>query len=217
MTRAALNNSVWILSLVLQFSLLALLFVRGISRRVIAFTTIIAFYPLRSITLFLLAAIHLAPESYATTTNILSIIDLLLQFLVAAEIALQLQRASGLQGRRWLWLLALPALAWAGTLLVIQLLPARAPIPPDRLQIFDSLTMILLCVWTMLRPVPALLRRITLGFAFYGAVSLLGSAGRASAAIHRDPQLFARWAYILPAVYLAVVLFWIATLKPSTD
>jgi hypothetical protein len=211
----AIYDSLWLLGLLLQCALLRLLFQRGLTRRIPVFTLLMAFYPLRSTVLFV-AFGRLAPATYAATANALSIIDLLLQLTVAAEIALHLIRASGRWKRSNILLIALlPALAWAATFAIIRFLPAHSPIPPDRLQIFASLTMILLSAWAVLRPAPALIRRIALGFAFYGLVNLFATAARASAAAHRDAQLFVFWSYAATAAYLAVVVFWIATLKPA--
>jgi len=218
MTRAVINNSLWIVSLLLQCSLLALLFGRGLNRRIPTFTLLLAFYPLRSAVLYFLAAGHLAPAAYAVTYNGLSIVDLLLQMLVAVEIAAHLIRAAGgFSLRRGFLMLLLAGCALAATFIATRLLPANAPLPPDRLQMFNSLTMILLCVWAFSRPVSALSRRVTLGFAFYGIFGLLTTAARTFAAIHRDAHMFALWSYTLSGVWLAVIAYWIAVLKPDAS
>jgi hypothetical protein len=80
---------------------------------------------------------------------------------------------------------------------------------------FNSLSMILLCAWAWTGPVSRVLRRITLGLAVSGLFSLSTIAAHAIAASSRDPHLFAIWSYTLTAAYLAVVLYWIATLKPD--
>jgi len=218
MTRALLNNSIFAAGLVLQCSLLVLLFVRGLSRRLPVFTLLLVFYTLRAATFFTLAG-HLAPAAYASLYNTLSLVDILLQFCVAIAIAIEfLPATSGWTSLRgFLLLFLLAACSWAATLAVTGLLPVNAPVPPDRLQTFDSLTMILLGIWALSRPVPALQRRLTLGFAFFGAVSLLTTAARTVAAIHRDAYLFAQWSYTLSGAYLLVVAYWIAVLKPDAS
>jgi len=217
MTRASINNSIWILSLLLQGSLLVLVFVRGLRPRLPVFTLLLAFYPLRSAALFLLAASHLSPAAYAATYNSLTIVDLVLQSLVALEIARQLVASPDRSRTRRSYILLLPGFASAATYLTTRLLPAHTPIPPDRLQMFVSLTMILLCASALTRSVSPLLRRVTLGFAFYGMFGLMASAVRAFAAIHHDALLFAQWSYILSAAYLVVVVYWIAALKLDTS
>lgn len=217
MTRAVINNSLWIFGLMLQCTLLLLVCTRGIARRLPVFTVLLAFYPLRSALLFALYG-HLGPTTYHATYNGLSLLDLLLQLLVAIEIAAHLLRAYGKPGlRRSLLFILLPCIAWAGTILDVSMLPANSPIPPDRLQIFDSLVMVLLCILVFLWPAVTLLRRVAIGFAFYGAVNLLATAGRTVAADHRDARAFSRWSYTLTAAWLLVVLCWIFVLKPASE
>ena len=51
-------------ALALQCALLALVFVRGVARRLPGFTVLLGFYPLRAVVLFVLFG-HLATPDYA--------------------------------------------------------------------------------------------------------------------------------------------------------
>jgi hypothetical protein len=213
MSRAAINNVLWVAGLALQGVLLTLLLLlHGLWRRVPLLTGLIAFYLVRSAVLFGVYG-HLAPANYAALYNGLSIFDLLAQLLVAVEIGVNLLRASGgWTLRRAVLLAAMPSVAWAAVYAARQMLPLNTPVPPDRLQMFDSLVMILLCAWALSLAAPPLLRRITLGFGFYGAFDLMATAERTHAAIHRDAGAFAVWSYTLSGAWLLVVAYWIVAL-----
>jgi hypothetical protein len=217
MTRASINDTLWIAGLLLQCSLLILLFTRRIARHLPVLTVLFTFYPLRSALLFVLSR-YLDPATYAAIYNTTSLANIILQFAVALEIAIHLLRASpGRTLLRILLLVLLPAASGA-TLLVIRTLPANSPLPPDRLQIFASSVMVLLCFCTLIQTTAnqtiTLLRRLTLGFAFYGLLSILAICFHTVAAIHRDVRAFEQWSYILSVVYLLTVIYWIVTLKP---
>jgi hypothetical protein len=230
MTRVALNNSLWVLGLVLQCSLLALLFRRRIARTLPVFTFLIVFYLLRSALLFVLAR-HIDYSAYASTYDALSIADLLLQLLVATEIAIRLVRIAGTSGlaasRRTDLLFLLPCLALGATTLLCHLLPASPRVPPDRMQLFNWFAMVFLCLWAIALPKPtppatSLLRRVLLGFASYGALGICVTAVRTLTAANREafhfaPSSYSLPAYILPVAWLAVVLYWIAILRPHTN
>jgi hypothetical protein len=222
MTRLAFNNLFWALGLVLQCALLALLFLRGIATKLPNFTLMLAFYPLRSALLFLLFR-HIDNSAYVSTYDALSVADLFLQLLVATEIALCLVRASGLSAsRRGDLLFLLPCLALGATTLLCHLLPSSPRVPPDRMQLFNWFAMVFLCLWAIALPKPtpeatSLFRRILLGLASYGFLGICVTAVRTLAAANRDAFHFAKSAYILPVAWLAVVLYWIAILRPHTD
>ena len=210
MTRVAINDAVWGASLALQCGLLALIFVRGIARRLPCFTLLLGFYPLRSAALFVLFG-HVGSADYAELNDWLSLAGLLLQLVVAVEIGWKLFK---MPGRRWgyaAWLV--PVAAWVGTVMFGFLLPGNSPVPPDRLQMFCSLTMVLLWVWAAMEQAPRLLWRVAAGLAAYGAVDLIATAGKAVAAMHRDAPMFAGWSYASSGVYIGVVVFWIFALK----
>ncbi|MGD0798894.1 MAG: hypothetical protein ABR910_14350 [Acidobacteriaceae bacterium] len=221
MTRTAINDSLWALGLLLQCSLLALLFARGIARRLPLFTLLLAFYVLRSALLFTLSG-HLDSDTYAVTYNSLAAADLFLQLLVALEIAAGLVHASGGWLRRWVELLLLPCAAFVATFLLCQLLPANSRVPPDRMQLFNWFVIVLLGLWAAVVPqsTPAsasLPRRLLLGLGSYALLGICVTVVRLQAAAHRDAVLFARSSYILPVAWLLVVLYWIAALKSHVD
>lgn len=212
MTRVAINDALWGTSLALQCALLTVVFVRGVARRLPCFTVLLGFYPLRAVVLFALFR-HLATPDYAGLNDWLSLAGLLLQLVVAVEIGVKIFRVAA---RRWaVWVV--PVAAWAGTLLLLAMLPARSPVPPDRLQMFCSLTMVLLCVWAAVERTPRLVMRVAAGLAAYVVVDLMATAGRATAGLHRDAQSFAAWTYASSAVYVGVVVFWIFALRRDGD
>ena len=212
MTRVAINDALWGTSLALECALLAVVFARGVARRLPCFTVLLAFYPLRAVVLFALFG-HLATPDYAGLNDWLSLAGLLLQLVVAVEIGLKIFRVAA---RRWAaWVV--PVAAWAGTMLLLAVLPARSPVPPDRLQMFCSLTMVLLGVWAAVERAPRLVGRVAVGLAAYGVVDLMATAGKAAAAMHRDAQSFAAWSYASSVVYLGVVVFWMFSLRRDGD
>jgi hypothetical protein len=211
--QSAINNSLWTLSLILQIALVVSLFARHIARRVPCFTALLIFYPLRAALLFILFG-HLTPADYATLYSTLSYIDLVLQAIVAIEIAHHLIRElGGITLLRATLLFLLLALCSGATALVLAKLPAHAPIPPDRVQTFLSFLMLALFVWTIATSRSTILRPITLGLALYASVSLFAQTGRIAAALHRDTEAYARWSYVSVATYLIVVCIWFLTLK----
>lgn len=215
MTRVAINDSIWALGLVLQCALVSMMFARGIARRLPVFTVLIVFYPLRSLVRFTVYS-HFAAGTYSSIYAVVSLLDIVLQLAVATEIGVHLLRACWGSMRRMVAggiFVLIPCLAWGATLLVCNMLPPEVPIPPDRLQMFASFTMIALCVWAHLRPIAHLLRRVATGFAIYGAFDIAGTAGRTMAAVHRDVRAYTEWAYLLSAVYLGVVVYWMIVLR----
>ncbi len=209
MTRNAINNSLWAVGLVLQCGLLALVFLRGIAGRLVSFTVLLAFYPVRAALLFFLLG-HIGPEDYASLYRGLTLAGLLLPIVVAGEIGWKLWRVGG-KTRWYLWLAPVlaGALAWG----LWRVLPDRAPIPPDRVQMFGSLIMILLCGFALAARARGVLRNVVIGLAVFGVVDLLATAGKSFAAMHRDAAAFAGWSYASSGVYLLVVLFWMVTLR----
>jgi hypothetical protein len=219
MTRATINDSLWALGLLLQCSLLTLLFTCGIARRLPLFTLLIAFYLLRSILLFTLFG-HIDPDNYALTYNTLAAADLVLQLLLAIEITVRLVRVSGGWAARRRGLLLLPCLAFAATWLLTQSLPANTRVPPDRLQLFDWFALVFLCLWAIAlrKAAPAaasLLRRTLLGLGAYAFLGISVTIARTLAAADRNALRFAQSSYVLPVAWLLVVLYWIAVLKPT--
>jgi len=211
LTRSAINNSLWAVGLVLQCGLLALVFLRGIAGRVPSFTVLLAFYPVRAALLFFLAG-HIALDDYASLYRGLALAGLLIPLVVAAEIGWSIWKVSG-RGRWGLWLV--PVAAWAIAWGVWRVLPDRAPVPPDRVQLFGSVMMILLCGFAVAWRVRGVLRTAVIGLAVFGVVDLLTTAGKSFAAMHRDVAAFAGWSYASSGVYLMVVVFWMVALRPE--
>ena len=214
--QATLNTIVWIFSAALQLALFAALFSRRLARRIPIFTALIGFYLARSIFLYLVFG-HIGLATYHALYDNLQIVDLLLQAGVAIEIAIHLSNSEpNLTLRRGLTPLALLALAVLCTALATMLLPAHAPIPADRAQLFFSFLMILLFVWSQTTPA-TLTRNEVAGFALYGIVNLSASFGRTYAALHEDLASYAIWSYALAVIYLIVILYWLLTLKRQPE
>lgn len=210
--QAALNAFVWLFSVALQLALFSVLFTRGLARRIPIFTALIGFYLARSILLYLIFG-HIGLPAYRAIYDNLQIVDLILQAGVAIEIAIHLSNSQpNLTLRRGLTPLALLALAVIGTALATTMLPAHAPIPADRAQLFFSFLMVLLFVWSQTTPA-TLTRNVAAGFALYGVVNLTASFGRTYAVLHENFIAYAIWSYALAAIYLVVILYWLLTLK----
>lgn len=217
MSRVAIINCIWAVSLMLQVALLVMAFRRGVARRLPVFAALLIFYPLRAIALFVLFG-HVKPADYAATGNAFSIVDLVLQFCIAMELAARLIRGwGGWTTARGLMLAALGGVSVGATLITSRLLPAHAPIPADRVQIFDCYLLMLICVWAFTEPAAGLLRRVAVGFGLYGLVSLLEIRAHTIAAVHRDGPTYVLWSYIGSGAYLAVVAFWLAFLKVDPE
>jgi hypothetical protein len=216
MTRTAINDLLWTVGLLLQCSLLALVFARGIVRRLPLFSGLLAFYLLRSILLFALFG-KIDSAAYASTYEGLTIVDLALQLLVTGELVLSLTRSAGPRGLRRGTLLLIPVFAGAGTLLIARTLPAHSPVPFDRVQAFIWVSMILLggfaLAWTTAGQPAALPRRVALGFSFYAVAGIAASLERPYAMLARDARSLAMWSYVLPAAWVLVVVYWIAALR----
>lgn len=222
-TTQTVNTILWIFGLALQTLLVAAVFGRHIANRVPWFTTLILFYPLRSAALFLLAE-HVAPATYASISSDLISVDLLLQFAVAFEIAVRAlrypvtaNRRTPVTVRRGLTLLLPILAATLSILLLLAVLPAHAPIPVDRVQLFLSLLLLALLPWTLATSRSPLLRRISLGLALYSSVSVLSLTAHLRAAIQQNAAAYAFWSYAATTAYLLVVLLWILTLRPDPE
>ena len=219
MTRTALNNVLWTLSLLLQAGLLVRLVRRGLALRVPTFTVLIGFYVVRSLSLYLLSS-HMAPSSYAHTYSLLAILDLFLQLSVAIEIELRLFPIGDLANpgkalRGVGILLAIPALALGATVLITASLPARATQPADLLQLFAALFFLLLGFLATARSASRYLSRVTIGLAAYGALCVAGIIGRTFATVHKSSQSFLVWSYAVSIGWLVIVGVWLFVLPPD--
>ncbi|RSL16906.1 hypothetical protein EDE15_2433 [Edaphobacter aggregans] len=215
---ATLNTLVWALSLVLQCILFALLFSRGIARRFPFFASLIGLYILRSAVLFLIFN-HVSPSNYTGLRNLLLLLEIIVQICVAVELTLPLARQrGGWSVRQGLLLLGLLWTAGLCTFLATAILPPHAPLRADRSQLFFSFFMIFLCAWAYRpRAFGSLARRIISGVALYGIVNIAANIGRINAAADKLPRVYAAWSYALVAIYLIVVVLWLATLRMPPD
>ena len=214
MSHISLNNSLWIAGLLLQFSLLILIFTRRMAQSLRMFTVALAFYPLRSAIPPLIQG-HMDRNAYGNLFDALSLVDIGLQLIVAAEIGVHLLRAQPAQTRVRVLLGAVLPVAWLGTVVIVGYLPIYAPAPPDRFQIFSSLVMLLLCVCTVVLRAPSLLRNVALGYAVYGVAFILTYSMQTTAALRLKPHAYQLWGYVPGVVYLLIVVFWILVLKPG--
>jgi len=208
-TREALNNSIWSVSLVLQFGLLALIFLRRIAGRIPTFTLLLAFYPVRAAVLYFLSG-HLAKDDLLSLYQGLALAALLLVILVAAELGWQLWKL--LPRARW-GLLATPVVAAAAAEMLWRALPMKSLVPADRVEMFGSALMVLLFGFALAGRAPEFLRNVTGGLAAFGLVDLMATAGKNFAAERRDAAMFAGWSYANSGVYVLVVLFWMLSLR----
>lgn len=198
-----------LLAVFLHALLLTLLFLRGAARRLPAFTTLIAFYLLRSLLLYGLFG-HMDDDAYALFFNALDLLDLFLQVLVMWELLRKTSTISSTLHRAALFagLLLLSAAASWGISMAI---PATPHLRLDRGLLLTSALMLLTAL-TSIKNAPTLARRVLFGFGALGFANILCQVERTLAAFHREPLPFRRWSYIEAVAYLAIVLFWIVDL-----
>jgi hypothetical protein len=211
LSSTTINTLLWAVGLILQSALFIRLFVRRIAGRFPFFTIFIGFYLLRSALLFLIFG-YIADSAYASLYNLLLVFDIVVQSCVAIEIlATLIREQGGWTIERGVVPFTLFGIAAIATFLAAQALP-RTHIPTDRSQLFFSLLQILLFLWTLaLRTSTPLIRRITLGLAFYASINIIATAGQVIAVLHKQPNQYANWSYALVAAYLMAVFFWLLT------
>lgn len=209
----SLNNILWSLGLTLHLLLLITLVVRGMARRLPAFTGLMSFYLLRSLMLYALSG-HLHGPAYAVGYNALSLMDLLLQILVAWELlgAVQAFRGMALVRRLALFSAAIVlsgALAWGISLAI----HADSRTPVDRGVLFCSALMLAVATAAAGRGLHGPARRVLQGFCMLSLSGIVSQVERTLAAMHRNAPAFHRWSYAEAAVYLLVLLFWLLSLQ----
>ena len=210
----------WSLGLALQIALAIVVLWRGVWRRLPCFTLMLVAYPLRSAALYLLFG-HVDHDAYVHTAQLLSLVGLALNALVAGELGVRLTHATEPAAatfvRRWTPLLTAFIAATALTALLAATLPTPTPYPLDRVQTFLSALLLGLGVWTLLARVRGLLRIAATGLAAAALVDLITTALRVVAASRHDMATFATASYADAFAYLAVVLFWLIafTLRPT--
>jgi hypothetical protein len=211
-----INLWLWIAGLALQLLLVVALLVRCVAGRFPIFTLLIAFYATRSALLFGLFG-HVNPTTYHALYSGLSLVDILLQLMVAGELGFR-----GLQKHGWSWRRAasfpgLIVLAGAVTWSFTSALPARAPVPLDRGAVFTSALMLLLFLWMTWMKASGLPRSIAAGFAFYSAVGLMAEVERSRTGFARNASTYSEWSYVQAGVYLVVLSFWLLVLRHDQE
>ena len=214
-SRLTINRTLWATGLALQCALAIAVFRKRIARRFPCFATLICFYPLRAGLLFVLAG-RVDADVYNPLFSWLAFAEILLQVAIAVELIWRINREMGAESRssterRWVALLIFLAVAGGLTWLVLRFTPARAPV--DRVQVF---------VWfLMIAPLAVALKyarsanpvRIAAGFAAFSLIQLAASFGRAHAFIQHDAGWYLGWSYAPGVGYLAVVIFWLISLR----
>jgi hypothetical protein len=216
-SRLTINRTLWATGLALQCTLAVEVFRRGIARRFPCFAALICFYPLRAGLLFVLAS-RIDADVYDPLFSALAFAEILLQVAIAVELIWRINREMSAESRsstdrRWVALLIFLGLAGLLTWLVLRFTPARAPV--DRVQVF---------VWfLMIAPFFVALKctrsvntvRIAAGFAAFSLIQLSASFGRAQAFLKHDAGWYLGWSYAPGVGYLAVVIFWLVSLRPE--
>src|SRR3984957_9056738 len=214
-SRLTINRTLWATGLALQCALAVAVFRKHIARRFPCFTTLICFYPLRAVLLFVLAG-RVDADVYNPLFSALAFTEILLQVAIAVELIWRINREMGAESpnstqRRWIALLIFLGLAVGLTWLVLRFTPARAPV--DRVQVFVWFLMIApffvpLKYARSVNPV-----RIAAGFAAFSLIQLAASFGRTHAFIKHDAGWYLGWSYAPGVGYLAVVIFWLISLR----
>jgi hypothetical protein len=214
------NSVLWIVSVVAQCVLLLAMFTRKIARSVPLFTSLIAFYVVRSIALLALAA-QLRGPAGALILSGLAMVDVLLQTAVAWELFTAgrhpLGAVHGVQLRRLAALSILLFAALAAAALISHLTRVSPQMPLDRGILFNSALFLLVFFACSAQRAPSPSRRIAAGFASFAASSLLCQIELARSVVQRDITAYHFWSYVQPVSYVAVVLFWILVLPKKTE
>jgi hypothetical protein len=214
-SRLTINRTLWATGLALQCALAVAVFRRGIARRFPCFAALICFYPLRAGLLFILAG-RVDADVYDPLFSALAFTEIILQVAIAVELIWRINRETdqesrGSTDRRWVALLVFLGLAGGLTWLVLRFTPARAPV--DRVQVF---------VWfLMIAPFFVALKyarfanpmRIAAGFAAFSLIQLAATFGRTHAFVKHDTGWYLGWSYAPGVGYLAVVTFWLISLR----
>jgi hypothetical protein len=214
-SRLTVNRALWATGLALQCALAVAVFRRGVARRFPCFAALICFYPLRAGLLFVLAG-RIDADVYDPLFSALAFAEIILQVAIAVELIWRINREMGAESRsstdrRWVALLVFLAFAGVLTWLVLRFTPARAPV--DRVQVFVWFLMmapffVALTYAHSVNPV-----RIAAGFAAFSLIQLAASFGRAHAFIKHDAGWYLGWSYAPGVGYLAVVIFWLISLR----
>lgn len=215
-----MNNWIWGAGLGMQVVLLWVLVHRRITRYLPLFTTLIGLYVFRSV--FLYAGFgHISGDMYSLSYDALSLLDVVMQVLVAWELfcAWQEERIAGRALDRMAafagLVVAAAAVAWG----ISRAVPAAVHTPIDRGVLLPSVLMLLVLGVREMRPTGAATamqraaRRVLVGFAVLAAAGIASQVGRTVAALHREARLYLRWTYMDAFAYLVVLLFWLIALS----
>lgn len=211
-SHVALNQAVWAAGLIIECILAWIVFARRIARRFPAFTALMVFYPLRAGSLFACNG-HIDSGAYESLGSFLSLIEFVLQILVAGEIGLQWARAPGGQARRYGLLAAIVCGALALAWWVAAFTSGKVAV--DRVEIFIWFLMAGLFAVVMRGAQRANLLRISAGFAAFSIFQLVALGGRLHAWAERDMAKYLVWSYVPAVGYIAVVAYWLTALRPE--
>jgi hypothetical protein len=214
-SRLAVNRSLWAVGLALQCALAVEVFRRRIAPRFPCFAALICFYPLRAGLLFVLAG-RIDADVYNPLFSALAFAEILLQAAIAVELIWRISRETGVKfqkstRRLGIALFVLLGIAGSLTWLVLKFTPARAP--ADRIQVFVWFVMIALFAVALKSARSANPVRIAAGFAAFSLIQLAASFGRAHAYFKHDAGWYLGWSYAPAVGYLAVVIFWLISLR----
>jgi hypothetical protein len=192
-------------------ALVATVLGRGLLRRYPAFAALILFYPLRAITLLVLAG-RISNDVYHPLFSVLAGAELLLKAFLMVELAIHgISELGGWTRRRTLVLIAslLCGCALAGLFLVLVPEPQSA----GRMDVLWASLMVALFALLGKGLHSRNLRSIAAGLAAFAAILLISLAGKAHALLDRSQAQYLGWSY-LPAVgYILIVIFWLLALR----
>ena len=132
------SNAVLALSFGLQLTLFILLVRKRLLAETRVFASLLLFYATRTVVLFVLGR-HVSHEVYMNSYTVLALVDLLLQMMLALELATVAACAEH-RGKlsSTLIFLGMMLLAFGVTATAGALLPARSPAPADRGVLFTG-------------------------------------------------------------------------------
>jgi hypothetical protein len=214
-SRLATNTTFWTIAFVLQCVLVYVVFRRGVARRFPFFASLLVFHPFRAALLFGLSG-HFRNSLAGSLNGVLSFTDVVLQLMVAVELALRLVRGMGGWTRfRALLCLLLLGAASVFTWITHLLVPNRVSI--DHLQLFAWFVLLALfgAVWKDSRSPN--LTRISAGLSVFSLMQFSALAGRTVAFLHRNAGQYVAWSYVPAVGYLAIVIFWLITLRKESE
>jgi hypothetical protein len=218
------NDLLLFVTFIASVTLLAVMYQRGLIRRLLLFSVLLMFYVLRAAVLIIGVKIF-DRGTYLQVASFASLVDLGLQLALAYTLARRLkplrrsaQKAAAPRPWNSPWFLFASGLLVAGALTfavaLVSSLPGRSPVPLDRGVIFGGFVFLFLLV-AFERSENTAERRLLSGFCIVSAANILSQCGRSLAAGQHDARLFLAWAYGNTVVWVAVLVFWILRLQAS--